>query len=66
MRNGDRVFWEESDPDGNSGIGTVMSVACEPVDEGTLIGIDMDEGRFVEDFRHELAMEMVGLSSKAA
>jgi hypothetical protein len=66
MRIGDRVFWEDSDPDGNSGIGTVVSVACEPVDEGTLIGIDMDDGSFVEAFRHELRMEMVGPFSKAA
>ena len=66
MRIGDRVFWEDSYPDGNSGIGTVVSVACEPVDEGTLIGIDMDDGSFVEAFRHELTMEMVGLSNKAA
>ena len=66
MRIGDRVFWEDSDRDGNSGIGTVVSVACEPVDEGTLIGIDMDDGSFVEAFRNELTMELVGLSSKAA
>ena len=66
MRIGDRVFWEDSDPDGNSGSGTVVSVECEPVDEGTLIGIDMDDGRFVEAFCHELRMEMVGPSSKAA
>ena len=66
MRIGDRVFWEDSDPDGNSGSGTVVSVECEPVDEGTLIGVDMDDGSFVEAFRHELRMEMVGPSSKAA
>ena len=66
MRIGDRVFWEDSDPDGSSGFGTVVAVACEPVDESTLIGIDMDDGSFVEAFRHELAMEMVEPSSKAA
>ena len=56
MRIGDRVFWEDSDPDGSSGIGTVVSLECEPVDDGTLIGIDMDDGIFVEAFRHELKM----------
>ena len=66
MRIGDRVFWEDSDPGGNGGIGTVVSVECEPVDEGTLIGLDMDDGSFVETFRHELRMEMVGPDSKAA
>ena len=66
MRIGDRVFWEDSDPGGNRGIGTVVSVECEPVDEGTLIGIDMDDGSFVESFRHELRMEMVRPYSKAA
>ena len=66
MRIGDRVFWEDSDPDGNSGSGTVVSVECEPVNESTLIGVDMDDGRFVETFRHELRMEMVGPYIKAA
>ena len=66
MRIGDRVFWEDSDPDGNSGFGTVVSVEYDPVDEGTLIGVDMEDGSFVEAFRHELRMEMVGPFSKAA
>ena len=66
MRIGDRVFWEDSNPDGNSGSGTVVSVECEPVNEGTLIGVDLDDGMFVETFRHELRMERVGPSSKAA
>ena len=66
MRIGDRVIWEDSDLDGSSGLGTVVSMECEPVDEGTLIGVDMDDGSFVEAFRHELRMEMVGPSSKAA
>ena len=57
MRIGDRVFWEDSDADGNRGIGTVVSLEYEPVDDGTLIGIDMDDGSFVEAFRHELKME---------
>ena len=52
MRIGDRVFWEDSNPDGNSGSGTVVSVECEPVNEGTLIGVDLDDGMFVETFRH--------------
>jgi hypothetical protein len=60
MRIGDRVFWEDSHPDGNSGIGTVVSLECEPVDDGTLIGIDMDDGCFVEAFRHELRTDMAG------
>ena len=66
MRIGDRVFWEDSDPDGNGGSGTVVSIEYEPVDEGTLIGVDMDNGSFVETFRHELRMEMVGPYSEAA
>ena len=66
MRIGDRVSWEDSDPDGNRGLGTVVSVECEPVDEGTLISVDMDDGSFVEVFRHELKMEMVGPYRKAA
>ena len=66
MRIGDRVFWEDSDHGGNSGLGTVVSVECEPVDEGTLIDVDMDDGSCVETFRHELRMETVGPSSKAA
>jgi hypothetical protein len=65
MRIGDRVFWEDSDPDGNSGFGTVVSVECEPVDEGTLIGVDMDDGSFVEAFRHELRMEIRPYSKAA-
>ena len=60
MRIGDRVFWEDSHPDGNSGIGTVVSLECEPVDDGTLIGIDTDDGCFVEAFRHELRTDMAG------
>ena len=45
--------------DGNIGIGTVVSLECEPVDDGTVIGIDMDDGSFVEAFRHELRTDMV-------
>ena len=66
MRIGDRVFWEDADPHGSSGNGTVVSVECEPVDEGTVIGIDMDDGSFVEAFRDGLRTEMVGQFSKAA
>ena len=54
MRIGDRVFWEDPDAGGYIGIGTVVSLQCEPVAEGTVIGIDMDDGRFVEAFRDEL------------
>ena len=35
MRIGDRVFWEDSPSDGNSGIGTVVSLKREPVDQIT-------------------------------
>jgi hypothetical protein len=60
MRIGDRVFWDDSDSDGKSRTGTVVSLECEPVDDGTLIGIDMDDGGFVEAFRHEVRMDTVG------
>lgn len=66
MRIGDRVFWADSDPEGKSGNGTVVSLQYEPVDEGTLVGIDMDDGSFVEAFRYELRTEMVGLRGAAA
>jgi hypothetical protein len=42
-----------------------VSVECEPVDEGTLIGVDMDDGSFVEAFRHELRMEIRPYSKAA-
>lgn len=66
MRIGDRVFWNDAGPLGNSGSGTVVSLDREPVDEGTVVGIDMDDGRFVEAFREGLTLEIVGPCSKAA
>ena len=66
MRIGDRVVWEDADPLGKSGIGTVVSLECEPVDEGTIIGIDMDDGSFVEAFRDGLRTEMTAPSRMAA
>src|SRR6187549_3493524 len=66
MRIGDRVFWEDCDPDGIRGNGTVVSLEYEPVDDGTLIGIDMDEGGFVMAFRHDLREEIVSPSRAAA
>lgn len=53
---GQRVYWTDPDPDGNSGPGTIVAVQHEPVDEDTVISLKMDDAGEVEAFPFELTV----------
>ena len=45
---GARVFWNDPDPSGNSGPGTISWVQHSPPDFDTIISLKMDDGGEVE------------------
>jgi uncharacterized protein YndB with AHSA1/START domain len=51
LKKGDRVYWTDPDPHGNSGRGTVVSA-----DHPEVICLKMDDGGEVEAMPHELRL----------